>query len=706
MKFFIYILIFLSSVILCGKQVYEIPFTQNLPITDGVYDDQEWSDALYLNEFFQITPGDNSTPSQSTEIFIKYSEKSLYFLMKCYFDTPEAKTSIHCSRDKIYFSDRCYFYLDTFLSNSRAYYLGCNAFGEQADGLITEANGLDTSIDLYYLSAGQDTDYGYLAEIELPLQSISYQSGKDVEWGFFAKRQIFAVNEEISLTRVDRNADNYFENYALIRFAELPVKRNLVLQAGSIYLADIDKWEDEELRFEGNVFLEPFSNLTVTGTINPDFSIIEADGLTIDTNSRYPEYYTEKRPFFIEKNNSFNSPLNIFYSRQIADPLWGVKLSYNKDDNNFHALISQDEDVPSDRFFDGDSVTTSDALFAFAFYRRVLQDGNGELKLALTERKYNSLHNSVANIDGYFSLGNGFMMNGQLAGSINEINDKKKLEGHCWYAELEYEKEWISTNLTAEKISPDFRADFGFMNETNISNIGNHTELKKSAKDDTQLIRFAELGFNLSKKYDSEFNKEFEWEISPYAGASLQRNIDIWGGYEREMVLFNNEKNSFGCFWLELTLKTFRIVGITSKIEYGDQLSYYSFDNDGSSLTEDFLAVNNTVYLRPLNSLDIELIHRYHELQRVFISRTSEINAKFQFNKDFWLRLIIQHENLDSTSEYSMEKTLNFYPLFAYQPNAAMSLYLGASLEYTEDSEKDYEQKEVFAKISYSFDLI
>src|SRR2546426_11292544 len=48
------------------------------------------------------------------------------------------------------------------------------------------------------------------------------------------------------------------------------------------------------------------SNITLDGTINPDFSQVESDAFQVEVNQRFPIFYSEKRPFFMEGMGLFN----------------------------------------------------------------------------------------------------------------------------------------------------------------------------------------------------------------------------------------------------------------------------------------------------------------------------------------------------------------------------------------------------------------
>ena len=77
------------------------------------------------------------------------------------------------------------------------------------------------------------------------------------------------------------------------------------------------------------------STVTLDATINPDFSQVESDAFEVEVNNRFPVFFSEKRPFFMEGLGLFNlagtggdsTMRTAVHTRRIVDPLAGVKLT-------------------------------------------------------------------------------------------------------------------------------------------------------------------------------------------------------------------------------------------------------------------------------------------------------------------------------------------------------------------------------------------
>ena len=54
---------------------------------------------------------------------------------------------------------------------------------------------------------------------------------------------------------------------------------------------------------------------------------MESDSPQVTVNQRYEVFFPEKRPFFIENADYFQTPENLFFSRRIVDPQFGVRVT-------------------------------------------------------------------------------------------------------------------------------------------------------------------------------------------------------------------------------------------------------------------------------------------------------------------------------------------------------------------------------------------
>jgi hypothetical protein len=712
-RVYIFIL-FIFIGILNAKVEINIPKLERFPIIDGKISEGEWENAVVIDKFYQVAPGDNTVPSEKTEFFVGYDDKNLYILAKCYAEDSGIIRDFHCSRDAIYATDRIFIFLDTFFSNQQAYYVGANPNGEQADGIVI--NDIDPSIDLFFVSGGNRTDYGYLVEISLPFKSIKYKSGKNVAWGFFLKRHIPGKNEEITCFPVKRGGGNFYDNYGIIKFENIPAKMNLKLipAVTGNYTENSDKILDEtdierELEPEMNIFFEPNSNLTMTATINPDFNVIEADALNIEVNNRFPMFYPEKRPFFIEQTNPFYTDINIFYTRQIVAPKWGTKLSGTFGKYSVFGLAALDEKAPAERFFYEEEFEgkSADTPFIFTSIARKLDGGDSRIRLAGALRKFKEYGNYVLSLDTNFRLTNEISFEGQLATSSNEELGENTT-GYSYATELNfYNGTWFIHNF-AKGLTKDFIADLGFISETDISYFKNRIEYQIRAKTDEDKIRYMEIASTQAVKYNYDLSDVMEtyWEVM--LGGIFKNTFEFWTGLEMKMIDYAGKDNYVYYPWLCVEYYPIKALGGEILLVDGEDLWYGDEAEIG-----DFRKLETTLFVRPTNNLDIEFKQKYRETASYYIARTYETKVKFQFHKNFWIRMIVQYTNHDMIVWEENPKKISFYPLFTYKPSANTAIYLGAGSIIDEEKYisngvtfKKTNLTNYFMKISYTFDIM
>ena len=78
---------------------------------------------------------------------------------------------------------------------------------------------------------------------------------------------------------------------------------------------------------------------------NPDFSQVESEDPQITVNQRFEVYFPEKRPFFLENEDFFRTPIDLFFTRNIQDPSAGIRLT-GKEGPYSVGLMASDDRAP------------------------------------------------------------------------------------------------------------------------------------------------------------------------------------------------------------------------------------------------------------------------------------------------------------------------------------------------------------------------
>ncbi|MCA1616971.1 MAG: carbohydrate binding family 9 domain-containing protein [Acidobacteria bacterium] len=177
-------------------QAVRVPRLDKVPVIDGKLDDEVWKGAARFKDFIQIQPGDNLPPSHPTEMMMGYDSKTLYIAVRAWDEPGKVRATIP-KRDGIFGDDYVGVYLDTFNDRRKAYALFFSPLGVQADGIYTEGQGEDYSLDIVMESKGALVPDGYVIEAAIPFKSLRYEAGKDKVWNVQLFRRVQHLNSEL-----------------------------------------------------------------------------------------------------------------------------------------------------------------------------------------------------------------------------------------------------------------------------------------------------------------------------------------------------------------------------------------------------------------------------------------------------------------------------------------------------------------------------
>lgn len=406
-----------------------IPKAASAPVIDGRVDEEVWKNAAVFKDFYQTNPGYNTEASKPTIAYLMYDEYNLYVAFKCWDERDKIRATV-AKRDQVFGEDNVRIWLDTYFDRRRAYVIGFNPLGIQQDGIFTEGQGGDFSVDIVMESKGVIEDWGWSVEAKIPFKSLRYKSGKGVVWGFNVARNIDRLNDEFDQWLPDdRDVSGFLIKHGKITgLDDIKYERTLEIvpsvtlrQTGrntrtipryALTPASVDpgRFVNEPVTPEIGVTLKYTltPSITLDAAINPDFAEIEADAPVVTANQRFPIFFEEKRPFFLEGVEIFRSPLQVFYSRNIIDPDAAVKLSGKVGKTSFGLLAASDnapgnydEDDRNDRLIRPriDEFLDKNSLFGVV---RIKRDFGKENNIGFfgTYRAFPEQKNLLAGFDG------------------------------------------------------------------------------------------------------------------------------------------------------------------------------------------------------------------------------------------------------------------------------------------------------------------
>ncbi|WP_374249688.1 DUF5916 domain-containing protein [Thermomonas sp.] len=481
-----------------------IPRLHGPVVLDGKLDDAAWQGALVQQIGYDIQPGDNTPAPVPTTVWIGHDEHALYLAFHAV-DPDPAQIRAHLrDRDTAFDDDWVGVFLDTFNDHRRGYELIVNPLGVQADLIRDETNPNnqeDPSWDGQWSSVGTLTAEGYDVEIRIPFSTLRFPNMTgDQHWGISLFRN-WPRDKRHQLTshKVPR-ASNCFQcewgQYTgldgIRQGRNLEIVPTLTVGQTHTRAAAGDGWRSGTAHIEPGVDVSwaPTPAMTLNATVNPDFSQVETDQLQLNFNDGFALFYQEKRPFFLEGADYFNTPLNVLYTRQIADPDFGLRVTGHTDGSAYGALVARDATtlvlVPGVQGSSFEQLAQKTDV-AVGRYRR---DFNAHVSLGVigTFRHGTGYANDVAGVDARWQQG-AHTATAQFLHSSSrypdaivdsyrgDFGDDARPTGDAWRLAYAFGNRNWGFNVLHQSIDPGFRADLGFIGQVGYTKSlvgGNH----------------------------------------------------------------------------------------------------------------------------------------------------------------------------------------------------------------------------------------
>ncbi|MBW8823211.1 MAG: carbohydrate binding family 9 domain-containing protein [Xanthomonadales bacterium] len=532
-----------------------IPKLQGNIAIDGKLDDPAWQGALVQEIAYDIQPGDNTPAPVKTIVRIGYTADALYVSFHALDPDPASIRAHLRDRDAMFNDDWVGVFLDTFSDHRRGYELVTNPLGVQGDIIRDESNTdnqEDSSWDGKWDSAGRITAEGYDVEMRIPFSTLRFPAGNgEQHWGISLFRN-WPRNKRHQLTsHLVPRSSNCFEcewgKYTGLAGAQQGRNLEIVptLVVGKEQTRDVagDAWHSEKTSIEPGVDISwaPSPAMTLNATLNPDFSQVETDQLQLTVNNSFALFYQEKRPFFLEGADYFNSPFSVLYTRQIASPDYGLRVTGRSGGNTYGAIIARDAEpqvlVPGTQG-SGFSALNEKVDVAVGRYR---YDFNTHFSVGAigTFRRGDDYDNNVAGVDARWQQGS-HTATAQFLHSqseypadivnvyANDLGNDAKPTGDAWRVAYNFSNRNWGFNTWHEDIDPGFRADLGFIGRVGYDKSlvgGEHTWYRDDAAFN-KINLYAD--WDITRSYDGQL-LERELEAQVTVQGPMQSNVRLHG---------------------------------------------------------------------------------------------------------------------------------------------------------------------------------
>ena len=460
------------------------------PIIDGVLDDDAWRDGpVETGDWLSYNPLYGTPIPQKTKVWIGHDTNYLYFAFQC--DDPDpsgVKTSI-TRRDNIWSDDWVGISLDALGTGQVSYHLMVNPNGVQLDMLNTVAGGEDQSPDYVWDSGGRRNPQGYAVEMRIPLQTIRFKGGPDLHMGILFWRRVSRAGISVAWPPLEPGKW-VFEKQASLAFGDLRPRLIREIIPSTTYsrteLRDVpSQWgsahDQGDVGISGKYGIT--STVTLDATVNPDFSQVESDAFQVEVNQRFPTFFSEKRPFFMEGSGFFtlagqgndNSLQAAVHTRRIIDPVFGAKLTGSLGRWVFGSLSALDQ-APGHNLPAGDPDTDKDRLFNIGRVQYSLGPSNYVGGLAV-DTEFAGGHNRVIGADVSYRVTSTQRVSAfVLASATRDPRTDESKDGVGAQAGYEYSTRRLNLMGYAEHYDPGFQMDTAFINRVGITSAWGYAE--------------------------------------------------------------------------------------------------------------------------------------------------------------------------------------------------------------------------------------
>ena len=444
---------------------------------------------LKVTGFIAREPADGAEPTQNTDVYLAYDNHNLYAVFLCWDKEPDKIRARMTRREDIFSDDSAEIMIDTFNDARRGYTFAANPLGIQWDALWTEGSigsgrpadfsGFDDSFDTVWRSEGRLTGQGYMVLMAIPLKSLRFSNADEQQWRIILNRSIPRTNENLFWPRITNRVQGRFNQAAAVSGLDhISPGRNIQLIPYGLLrgFRDVDQRDPANPFFESRT-LQPeigldakfilHDSFVLDATINPDFSQIESDQPQITVNQRFEVFFPEKRPFFLENSNFFTTPINLVFTRRIAHPEFGLRLT-GKSGPWAVGVLASDDRAPGEILPPTDPHRGERATFTVArISRDVLEQST--IGATFTDREFGGGYNRVGGLDANLKLNQNWRLQGQaVTSSTVDVIAGTQSSGPGYKVDLERSGRKLNLQSLYVDYSPGFVTETGFVNRVDV----------------------------------------------------------------------------------------------------------------------------------------------------------------------------------------------------------------------------------------------
>ena len=673
--------------------------TETPPKIDGTLDDICWQNSTKTGELIQFEPQRGEPATQRTIIYLAYDANNLYVAFECFKTNMDNLAANLTRRDSFFFSDdHVEVLIDTFLDGRNCYAFALNPLGTQTDRrLINEGSNRRTGQSRIGTAISWDCDWqgqaaigtdSWTAEFAIPFAELRFSKEMEIAtWGINFWRNDESPAEEQTW------ADLGERQYAVSEFGHLtdlpisglvtkrPTKFKPYATLRPQLLQPADGETSTALEPDAGLDLRyPIGDFTIDLTLNPDFAQIEADPDLVNLTD-IPLRFPEKRPFFLEGNELFQMPLDLFYSRKAEALLGGGKVigKFSKYNLAFVGAVAGPEN-PDTEIEAGELPLANYNYSVFRLQREVGKTSS--VGFLGVNKQRGATYDRAGGLDARIQL--------PAATSLN----------------LEYAREWKAGGLDMAESTEDDLIFVQLARRTNVFSVDAiYADIGEYFNPETGFVpRVDRRGVMIRSRYNKQYKGaierlrgEVEYErLTNHAGELTNHRAGfsgLFGVYDFFFLIgpewYNHIDDDDNQLYEDRTARFF-IGWFPPKYVQIRNTGNFGLRND-----KNIFFLRPEITIRPTAKLSFEFIlQRLHEKsQDATAWELSEWTQRFVVNYQFAQRMYAR-----ASAEFTLEKERRVFALFAYEYRPESNLFI--VYNDNRDVEGDTERI-VFIKVSH-----
>ncbi|HEY6953056.1 MAG TPA: DUF5916 domain-containing protein, partial [Bacteroidota bacterium] len=280
---------------------------------DGDISEPEWQRPGFAN-FTQRLPNEGAAPSQRTEVWLAYDDQALYVAARMEDTAPDSIIRILGRRDVDLTADWFQFDIDPYHDRRSGFYFALSAAGTMQDGTLYNDEWNDNSWDGVWEGKARIDNKGWTVEMRIPYSQLRFHPAEKYVWAVNFSRKIGRKNESDYVVFTPQKGSGFVSRFIDVGgIHDIYPPKDIEILPYVTSRAEFAPHTSGDPFNSGSKYSPGFgadlkvalsSDLTLNGTINPDFGQVEVDPAVVNL-SDVETYYQEKRPFFVEGANIF-----------------------------------------------------------------------------------------------------------------------------------------------------------------------------------------------------------------------------------------------------------------------------------------------------------------------------------------------------------------------------------------------------------------